>query len=223
MCGRFDFHTPPNLLAQRYWEHAGPVASTAPRYNIAPGTDILSICFHANIGLSFELARWGFRPDWASGKAPVPINARIESLGSPYFRDAFARHRCLIPANGWFEWQHTEDGKKRPYYITCPTLAEDEALFFAGIYTPVEAEKGIRTAIITEPSADPIRHIHDRQPVLIHPESLDYWLDPGQEGKALKGRIKRTSAEVLGWWPVSDRVNRPTHDETGLIEPLDEQ
>lgn len=109
MCGHFHFHTPPNLLAQRYWEHTSPVASTAPRYNIAPGTDILSICLHANTGFVLKHARWGLRPDWASGKG-------------------------------------------------------------------------------------------------------------------LKGRIKRTGAEVvLGWWQVSDRGSRTTHDDAGLIKPLDEQ
>jgi len=93
-------------------------------------------------------------------------------------------------------------------------------LFFAAIYTPIGPDSGTCAAIITEPAADTIRHIHDRQPVLIHPDSLDDWLDPNQEGKALKGKVKRTESERLAWWPVSTRVNRPVEDDATLIEAV---
>jgi len=125
MCGRFVFHTPPNLLAKRYWEHEGPVANVDPRYNVAPGTNIVSVRLRANKEPLFEQARWGFRPAWATGKAPVPINARIESLSTPYFREAFQKYRCVVTANGWYEWEKPGDGKKTPYYITDPEQAED--------------------------------------------------------------------------------------------------
>ena len=117
-------------------------------------------------------------------------------------------------------------GKNRPGRQVSPLhhqyrASDNESLFLAGIYTPTGTEDGHCAAVITEPAAETIRHIHDRQPVLIHPDSLDYWLDPGKEGQALKDRIKRTASQHLAWWPVSSRVNRPVEDDPSLIEPVE--
>lgn len=166
----------------------------------------------------------GFRPRWAKDKSPTPINARIESLKTPYFRDSFSHQRCVIPASGWYEWVKTADGKQ-PYYITCSNLGRDEALMFAGIYTPTGIGTGVRAAIITEPAADPISHIHDRQPALIDPQSLDSWLDPGLTHVGqLRGKVGRADPGRLEWWPVSTRVNRAdAQNDSSLIEPLESQ
>jgi putative SOS response-associated peptidase YedK len=223
MCGRFVLHTPLSLIAKRYWDYQMATADMVARYNIAPGTQIAAIRQEPSGEPRFDCARWGFRPPWADEKSPTPINARLESLKtSKYFQDAFNHQRCVIPANGWYEWMRTKDGQKRPYYITCPNLERGEVLFFAGLYTPTGEGTATRVAIITEPAAKGIQHIHDRQPTLIHPDSLDQWLTPYKTAEDMKGQIKRTPGDNLAFWPVSTAVNRPDPDNNAasLIEPV---
>lgn len=210
MCGRFVLHTPLSLIAKRYWDYQMATGDMVARYNIAPGTQIAAIRQEPSGEPRFDYAWWGFRPAWADKKAPTPINARIESLKrSKYFQGAFNHQRCVIPANGWYEWMRTEDGQKQPYYITHPGLQRGEALLFAGVYTPTGEGTATRVAIITEPAAKRIQHVHDRQPVLIHPDSLDQWLNPDKTAEDLKGDIRRNSGDNLTYWPVSTAVNRP--------------
>lgn len=220
MCGRYVLHTPASTLAERYWNYRMPVGDMVARYNITPGTQIYAVRLQEDGEPLFDLSYWGFKPAWAAEKAPTPINARIESLKSSYFREAFKNYRCVMPASGWYEWVKTDDGKKKPYYITCSALERGDALMFGGIYTPTGVGTGTRAAIITEPAAEGIRHLHDRQPVLIHPDSLSAWLNPLQDVHNLKGKIKRTAPETLEWWRVSDQVNRPENNDKTFISPL---
>lgn len=217
MCGRYVLHTPASFIAKNYWNHQMPVGDLVARYNIAPGSQILSDRLVEPDQPSFDLAYWGFKPAWAGKGAPKPINARIESLNSRYFREAFQKHRCVIPASGWYEWKTTPEGKQ-PFYITCPELGREEALMIAGIYTPAPKGTGVQVAIITEPAASKIDHIHNRQPVLIDPDSLNDWLDPHTGD--LKGRINRTDPESLAYWKVSKAVNKPGENDPHLIEPI---
>jgi putative SOS response-associated peptidase YedK len=115
-----------------------------------------------------------------------------------------------------------ENGQKQPYYITCPDLERGEALFFAGLYTPTGEGTSLRVAIITEPAAENIHHIHDRQPTLVHPSSLGQWLDPTKTADELKGKISRSSGDRLAYWQVSTEVNRssPDNNRASLIDPL---
>lgn len=220
MCGRYVLHTPASFIAKTYWNHQMPVGDLVARYNITPGSQILSVRLREDDLPSFDLAYWGFKPAWAKEGAPTPINARIESLRSPYFRTAFQKQRCVIPASGWYEWKATPEGKQ-PYYITCPSLGREEALMFAGIFTPAPTGTTIHVAIITEPAASKIEHIHGRQPVLIDPSSLDDWLNPQtQDPGELKGHIQRTDPESLAYWPVSKGVNKPEGNDPHLIAPL---
>lgn len=223
MCGRFVLHTPLSLIAKRYWGYQMATGDMAARYNIAPGTQIASIRQELSGEPRFDYAWWGFRPNWADEKAPTPINARIESIKtSRYFQDAFNHHRCVVPANGWYEWMRTEDGQKQPYYISYPDLERGEVLFFAGLYTPTGQGTATRVAIITEPAAESVQHIHDRQPALIHPDSLNEWLNPHKTARDLKGEIRRTSGSKLACWPVSTAVNRtrPDNNTPSLIAPI---
>jgi len=221
MCGRFALHTPASFIAKRYFGHEKPVGDLVSRYNIAPGTQILSICLTPDHAPRFDLAFWGFRPAWAKESAPTPIKARIEKLRSPYYRQAFTHHRCVVPADGWFEWVESPAGKQ-PYYITAAGLARDETLMFAGIYTPSGTGVTNRVAIITEPAAEEIRHIHDRQPVVLSEGCLDDWLNPElTDTSELKGRISRVPGSELTWYPVSQRVNNPRETGKDLIEPIE--
>ncbi len=223
MCGRFVLATPLSLIAKRYWNYQMATGDMVARYNISPGSQVASIRQAPAGEPCFDYSWWGFRPSWADGQAPTPINARIESIKtSRYFQEAFNSQRCVIPANGWYEWKQLENGQKQPYYITCPDLERGEALFFAGLYTPTGEGTSLRVVIITEPATKCIHHIHDRQPTLIHPGSLGLWLDPTKTGDELKGKIKRTSGENLAHWAVSTDVNRsgPDNNRADLINPL---
>lgn len=220
MCGRYVNYTPITKVAQRYFGQQYPLGDTIRQYNVAPSLAVHTISRDANQELPrFNLSRWGFKPPWAGKGAPTPINARIESLTrSRYFQEAARLRRCLLPANGWYEWQKQDQGKQ-PYYITQPNQEPDETLFFAGIYEYTEG-LGTCVAIVTEPAADQIAPIHDRQPVLIAPDSLEAWLDPNvQDIRELKGHIHRVDPATLDYWPVSDRVNRTGINDPDLIAP----
>lgn len=222
MCGRFALHTPISKIAKRYWDHDQAVGDMVDRFNIAPGTQIHAVCSNDSGHPDFLLSHWGFKPKWAGSSAPRPINARIESISrSRYFQEAFCLRRCVVPASGWFEWTEGPDGK-HPYFITNPEMERDEALMFAAIYEYTGHGVNTCVAIITEPSCERIRHIHDRQPVLLSPDSLSEWLNPQFKSPGdLKGRIGRTPPEVLAYWRVSERVNSPSVNESSLIEPIE--
>ena len=142
MCGRFALHTPRSRIAYRYFDIPLPVGDVHAKYNITPGTQITSVLATPDDSASFEFSHWGFRPPWAKEDAPTPINIRTEKAAtSPYFRSAFAHRRCLIPANGWYEWRKTESGKQ-PYYITLKDPDRDEVVFFAVLWEPAGARDG---------------------------------------------------------------------------------
>jgi putative SOS response-associated peptidase YedK len=177
MCGRFALHTPRGQIASRYFDLQVPVGDVHAKYNITPGRQITSVYATAETPAVFGFSHWGFRPPWAKDDAPRPINIRAEkAVASPYFRSAFAHRRCLIPANGWYEWRKTDSGKQ-PYYITLKDPEPNDVLFFAGLWEP--AGEGSCCAILTEPVSPDLAFIHDRQPVVLDPECRWQWLDPG--------------------------------------------
>ena len=129
MCGRFALYSSPESVAQRLRLPASEQAWVS-RYNVAPGTWITGVWHQGpGTGPAFGQLWWGYRPAWAKEGAPQPINAKVETVStSRYFHAAFMRHRCLIPADGWFEWLVTEHGKQ-PYYLS---RRDREPLFFQG-------------------------------------------------------------------------------------------
>ena len=221
MCGRFALHTPRSRIAGRYFDLQLPVGDVHARYNVTPGTQITSIRTSDDDPVLFDFAHWGFRPPWAKADAPTPINIRAEKAAtSPYFRSAFAHRRCLIPANGWFEWRRTESGKQ-PYYLTLKDPEPDEVLLFAGLWEPTGEGTGTCCAIVTEPASPAFAFIHDRQPVVLDPERRWQWLDPTVSDRETIRRIaRRLNPERLIACPVSTRVNRPANDGPELLEPI---
>ena len=219
MCGRFDLHTPMPWVAEACFGVTRPLERVAGRYNIAPGT-LISTVRQGDEQIEFALMKWGFRPSWAGEDAPRPINARAENVAtSRFFSHAFQHKRCLIPADGWFEWLATESGKQ-PYYITDPSLGASEVLFFAGLFSG-SVETGFSVAILTEPAAPNLRPIHDRQPVVLNPESRYDWMNPELVERAQIKRVtRRLDPERLQSWPVTARMNRPDYDDPSIIESV---
>ncbi|MFC0324659.1 SOS response-associated peptidase [Halomonas organivorans] len=223
MCGRFALYDIPRVrrsLRIILGEDFEPLP-TSPRYNVCPGTWITA-AWHSGEGAPLALGQlwWGYRPHWATGKAPEPINAKSEGVAtSRYFRSAFARHRCLVPADGWYEWLALLDGKQ-PHYIT---RADREPLWLAGIWTE-RPDGNPGCAILTEPARGAAAEIHDRMPLALDDDSLAPWLDPHMtDREALRGAVHHLDDELLTHWPVSRRVNRPANDDASLIEPADDE
>lgn len=218
MCGRYALHHALSEIAEALEVQQAETATLQPRYNIAPGTRVLSI--ERSTGTAaFQHWFWGYRPAWADSKAPQPINARAEGIAeSRYFRAAFARHRCLVPASGWFEWQQDEDRQRQPHYLT---HRDGALLCFAAIFAPTEDRQDASLAILTHAAAAPIAHIHPRMPLALTPESWQRWLDPELEDRdQLRQAIHPIPADALQAWPVSTAVNKPEHDRPEILEPV---
>jgi len=240
MCGRFVSARKRLELLEAFAAERDSVAEDRnPDYNVAPTKRIYTVLQHKQEGDSgqvppreLRLLRWGLVPFWAKdakGGARM-INARAETVTSkPAFRAAFAKRRCLIPADGYYEWQTVEKAKQ-PYYIY---RTDGGILAFAGIYelwrdqsVPEDHESAWywSAAIITTDATDDIGRIHDRTPMVIRPESWADWLDPANNDKALllatMHPATSSGAGGLTSHPVSMAVNSVRNNGPDLVEPL---
>ncbi len=222
MCGRFTLHTNPADLLAAFGGFTFP-DNLEPRYNIAPSLNILHVTNEGEKTVS--LAKWGLVPFWAKDAkiGNRMINARAESLATkPSFRDAYQHRRCLIIADGFFEWKKEADGKSKiPMYIT---MKSGNPFAFAGLWETWKQPDGdlLRTCTIitTEPN-DLMASIHHRMPVILPDNTYDLWLDPGTiEPEVLNGLLKPYPAEEMTAHPVNLTVNSPRHDEKDCIEPV---
>lgn len=224
MCGRFALYTDPMTLARRLKAEAQ--SGLAPRYNVAPSQNI-PVVRQEKEGRRFALARWGLVPSWAKdiNLGYSTINARAETVASkPAFRSAFRHRRCLIPADGYMEWQAQAGSKrKQPWYIT---LKSREPMAFAGLWehwTSPEGEGLESCCVIVTEANDLMRPIHDRMPVLLDPETWDPWLEPeAHDPSSLVALLKPYPAEAMTAWPIGARVNSPKNDSPECLEPQGE-
>jgi putative SOS response-associated peptidase YedK len=226
MCGRFTLTIDPDELREALPGFVIPSGMT-PRYNIAPSQPVAVIANDGKNQVDFFL--WGLIPSWA--KDPQignrMINARAETLiEKPSFRNAFKYRRCLILADGFFEWQAHEDrGKayKTPMYIR---LKSGAPFAFAGLWEHWHAPDGseiLSCAIITTEPNDFMKTIHNRMPVILPNESYTQWLDAGIKDPAgLQGLLTAYPAEQMMAFPVSRKVNDPAFDTPECIRPADE-
>jgi putative SOS response-associated peptidase YedK len=218
MCGRFTLISNPQDIGKPMgvdW----PFLDWRPHYNISPGTEIVGIRHNPETDArEFDRFWWGYLPRWAGVKSPQPINAQAEHLeSSRYFRGAFHHHRCLIPADGWYEWR-PHVGGKQPYYLT---RHDHQPLFIAGIFE-LMADGNPCCAIVTFPARGDIRDIHSRMPLALDDNCLEAWLDPGlQEREAIQAAVKPLRPEVFGYRRVSTRVKSVRNDDPELIQPVD--
>lgn len=222
MCGRFTLTEPDAGVLLETFSLTHPPDPMPPRYNIAPTQGVATVVSENDGSRVLRLMRWGLIPAWAKDPSigSRMINARSETVAEkPAFRNALKRRRCLIIADGFYEWQK-QPGGKVPMFIT---LKDRQPFGFAGLYeTWTEPEGGASVTtctIITGPANTLIAPIHDRMPIIMPPDAYGLWLDPREMNTALlTGLLKPYPAEQMMAYPVSARVNTPTFDDPGLIE-----
>jgi putative SOS response-associated peptidase YedK len=213
MCGRYGLWAQPADLEQRFGE-VGVENVLGKRFNIAPNSDVPIVRNdEPNV---VNQAEWGFVAPWDSEKRL--INARAETVAEKQtFKDAFANHRCLVPASAYYEWQAQPRGSKQPYLIH---RADGEPFAFAGLWKPANGyEKPTCTILTTEPS-ESIDHIHDRMPVMLEPDNEADWLAGGDLDE-LRELIGPYPSERLETYPISTKVNNPEYDRPDVIEPIE--
>lgn len=217
MCGRFSFFDLPGFKMRYNLELPSFVM---PRYNIAPTQDIPGIIYRE--GLQVVRFQWGLVPYWEKENpaAKRMINARGETVHEkPSFKQSFARRRCLIPADGFYEWGKKE-ALKQPYRIT---LKSRQVFTFAGLWDTwvnPAGEKIQTCAIITTSAHTLLKNIHDRMPVILSGEAEKAWLNPGSSIPLLRSLLLPYPADSMDLYAVSNRVNSPLNDDPEIIEPL---
>jgi putative SOS response-associated peptidase YedK len=224
MCGRYRLSRRKQIIEEHFnsapWDD-----DWSPRYNIAPTQPVPVIRQNPKEPIrELSLMRWGLIPSWskdASGAA-VMINARSETAGTkPAFRDALKSRRCLIPADGFYEWKR--DGKtKQPY---CFEVNKGQLFAFAGLWDRWKDQSGnwIKTCSILTTTANPVTAtVHDRMPVILDPDNYDLWLDPGmQNAAAVSDLLKPYDAGQMRCYPVSTRINYVMNDDEECSLPIE--
>ena len=228
MCGRYTITRQAGLIEEmeavldpeiernEWWK---------PRFNVAP-TQPAPVVTLREGARTIEMMRWGLVPFWAAksgAKPPLMINARIEGVETKsMYRDALQRKRCLVPADGFFEWKKLGSKKKQPMFIH---PAEHRFFAFAGLWARAKTEAGeLRSfTIITGPPNDLVAPIHDRMPVILDRSKWKAWLDPSLDGEGARALLEVPSQE--GWIaePVSTWVNVADHDDEQCIAPITDE
>jgi len=220
MCGRYTLTDPdPRLLRFRFGLSEEAKIEQEPRYNVAPTDPVLAIRLNRDGDRDPGILRWGLIPHYADPDAfdRLLINARAETVvEAPAFRDALQTHRCLIVADGFYEWREEETGKK-PVWITRPS---HEPFAFAGLWAKAMRADGSSVhscALVTCAPGEVVAPIHDRMPVILDEEAESTWLDPEAHEEELTGLVVPT--DDLTVTEVSDAVNDVRQDGPALIEP----
>jgi putative SOS response-associated peptidase YedK len=230
MCGRFTLTQSGQAIAQTFQLSTMP--EVQPRYNIAPTQVAPVVLVHPDRQeREFQWFHWGLIPSWAKDTkmAARMINARAETVAEkPAFRAAFKRRRCLVVADGFYEWQ--QNGKiKQPYYFYVqqstnnPAAAPVQLFAFAGLWEYWEREEGAIASctILTTTANDLLRSIHDRMPVILPPKVYDRWLDPTfQRSDVLQSMLQPYPAIKMAYYPVNSTVNSARKDDPSCILPL---
>ena len=207
MCGRYALHSNPEVVALLFG--LSEIPAFTPRYNIAPSTQVL-IVRRNDAATETSQVRWGLVPHWAKDPSVGARmnNARAETVAQkPSFREAYRKRRCLIPANGFFEWK-LEHGLKQPYYVH----PSGGALFaFAGLW---EQWKDLQTcAVITTEANEKMAAVHDRMPVIVSPAEYSTWLDGGEVA------LRPCPDTVIDIRRVTRAVNNARNDAPALLGP----
>jgi putative SOS response-associated peptidase YedK len=221
MCGRFALTASPEEIAQQLALSSAP--PLAPRYNIAPSQPVLAVRENRDSHQrELVFLHWGLIPSWAKDPSIgyKMINARSETAAEkPSFRNALKYRRCLVPISGFYEWQKVGKGKQ-PHYIH---RADEQLLAVAGLWEHWQSADGSEiescTLLTTTPN-ELMRPLHDRMPVILHPDDYDLWLDPQTvKTEPLLPLLRPFPAEYMTAYPVSTLVNSPINESPNCILP----
>jgi putative SOS response-associated peptidase YedK len=222
MCGRYAVTLPPEALREAFAYREQP--NFPPRFNIAPTQPVPVVRLEQG-QRQFILMRWGFIPGWVKDPKsfPLVINIRSESAQEkPSFRAAFLRRRCLMPADGFYEWHRIGEGRQRenrPYLFRRP----DRAPFaFAALWETWHSQDGSEidtVAMLTGPANGQMAAIHDRSPVVVQPEAFDAWLDPAAEAGDLLPLLRPPAEDLFEMVRIGPAVNKVANDGPELHEP----
>jgi putative SOS response-associated peptidase YedK len=226
MCGRFARYSLSRELERHFRAHPAPF-EVLPDYNVAPTQDI-PVIVQQEDERHIRKFHWGLVPFWAKDISigSRMINARVETVAmKPAFRAAFKQRRCLIPADGFYEW-HGTSGNKQPYYFHLPC---SEPFAFAGLYENwvdkealAEAASYRSCTIITMDASDSVKAVHNRMPMILEPAAYAEWLDPEIEAPSeIEAILKSGSVKNLEHHPVSKLVNRIGNNKKECMEPLE--
>jgi putative SOS response-associated peptidase YedK len=228
MCGRFSLYEPSERLARAF--EVDEVAGGEPeaRWNVAPSQQIFAVvCSRDGETRRLGTLKWGLVPSWAKDPSVGNrlINARAETVGSaPSFRRAFERRRCLVPANGFFEWRHEPGPKKARGHPFFARPADGSLLALGGVWEVWHGpeDQVLRTVAIVTTMANPeMSEVHDRMPVIVERADWASWLAPQALEPVVAGALLRPApGELLELVAVSDLVNSPKNDAPELIAPL---
>lgn len=222
MCGRFTLSQPVEAIASTF--QLSTIPELVPRYNIAPTQLVPTILQAPETGdRQLRLLRWGLIPSWAKDLAigAKLINARAETVAQkPSFRSAFRHRRCLVLADGFYEWQRLE-GKKQPFYFR---LQNGQPFAFAGLWEHWQDPKGEAIdscTILTTAANELLQLIHDRMPVILDPKDYDLWIDPEvKKPEQLQQLLQPYSSEAMISYPVSTKVNNAANNTPECINSL---
>jgi putative SOS response-associated peptidase YedK len=223
MCGRYAAAKDVATLVEEFEVARPPDEQLPPDYNVAPSKQVYMVVDRdtdEGVQRQLRMAKWGLVPSWA--KDPKignrMINARIETAAEkPAFRRAWAKRRCLLPADGYYEWYAGESGPKQPFYIH---RADGRSLAMAGLFEFWKDGDDwlVTTCILTTSAPDELGRIHDRMPLMVPRDSWAAWLDPNHLPQA--DMTVPAMATGLQAYPVSTEVNNVKHNGPQLIEPL---
>ena len=224
MCGRFTLRLSPSELAEIFRLLREP--EIGPRYNIAPAQPVAVVRPEGKFR-DLSLMRWGLIPSWSKDEkiGARLINARAETVAEkPSFRDAFKKRRCLIPADGFYEWKQLDGKVKQPFFIG---LRKDDPFAFAGLWEHWTGPNGTAVescTIITTDANERLAELHNRMPVILHEDDYDRWLDPqNKQLEELQSLLVPYPAAEMRTYPVSQLVNSPKNDVPDCAEPVDDE
>ena len=222
MCGRFTRYLTWVEIHRLYrltldWEKQ---RNDAPQYNIAPTEDVLFVTAGENGNHKLQEGRWWLVPWWAKEMPKAAMfNARSETADtSGAFKDAWKSKRCLVPADGFYEWtKNLDDGGKDPWHIFLP---DHRPFSVAGLWARSNKLDVTSCTILTMPAGEPMSQLHDRQPVILDPAAYDAWLDPETLHEELKPMLTRNLDGQLHFHRVSRAVNNSRTNDAVCIEPV---